>query len=611
MTGRIQANRSTVTNYTPPNGTRLVGELFVNFADRRLMGIDQLQAAQDLLGVRRHAATATYATGDIVWQGGQMWRAKAGIAPHAFNSVEWDQYVSLGISDGRYLPLGGGTLTGPLFIQAANQLFLQPPAGSDAFASLQRAAGKSAYLGASTGSTIRWQLILASGDAEVGANSGSDFAVNRFSDSGVYLGTPFSISRATGAANFNATVAVATPTAASHATTKSYVDTADAAKLNLSGGTMTGPLTLSGAPSAANQAATKAYVDGALTALAYLPLSGGTITGSLNVNNSLGATDAFVTNALHINPNNGWEWYFQRDGAGNHIQNHTPGWYEYWKGTDGSWHWVSPSFELMTLTGGGDFYAHASLNAPNVNASNQIVAASSITSTGGNIVASAGTMQAPYIHSTGNVEAAATLTGNDLYVGVGGVTTSGGGSFAGNVGVGGQVSAANYISLTNIVLANDGNFQIGNGGEGRVINWAANQWIGWNSSDMSQNIHINGTVYWAVRGDAMAGNPNGAVFGTTFVPISDRRLKDLLDDEVEGLHELLQLRPVKYTLPPDERVYTGFVADEVEQCLPAAVIQFEHDGTTTSGLDSGALLAVAVHAIQQLEARVATLEGEL
>jgi hypothetical protein len=39
------------------------------------------------------------------------------------------------------------------------------------------------------------------------------------------------------------------------------VDTADATKLNLSGGTLTGALTLSGAPTSNLHAATKAYVD--------------------------------------------------------------------------------------------------------------------------------------------------------------------------------------------------------------------------------------------------------------------------------------------------------------------------------------------------------------
>lgn len=56
------------------------------------------------------------------------------------------------------------------------------------------------------------------------------------------------------------------PTSSLHAATKAYVDTADAAKLNLTGGTLTGALTLAGAPASALQAATKQYVDDATAA---------------------------------------------------------------------------------------------------------------------------------------------------------------------------------------------------------------------------------------------------------------------------------------------------------------------------------------------------------
>jgi hypothetical protein len=62
-----------------------------------------------------------------------------------------------------------------------------------------------------------------------------------------------------------------TPFSPTDATTKTYVDTADALKLDLSGGTMTGalnmgnnPITILASPSASTDAATKGYVDAAL-----------------------------------------------------------------------------------------------------------------------------------------------------------------------------------------------------------------------------------------------------------------------------------------------------------------------------------------------------------
>lgn len=114
MTTRTQLNRSTVTNYFPPAGSRFPGELFVNFVDWRLMVIDAGRNAQDLLAVRRHAGTSSYAAGDFATQGGQLYRAKTGLTPHAFNSTEWDQYLNTSDGDARWVRLAGSTMTGLL-----------------------------------------------------------------------------------------------------------------------------------------------------------------------------------------------------------------------------------------------------------------------------------------------------------------------------------------------------------------------------------------------------------------------------------------------------------------------------------------------------------------
>ena len=78
---------------------------------------------------------------------------------------------------------------------------------------------------------------------------------------------------------------VATPSAATDAATKSYVDSQDALKLSLAGGTMSGALNMGtklinnvATPSAATDAATKAYVD--TTAAGYVPLTSGTLTNA-------------------------------------------------------------------------------------------------------------------------------------------------------------------------------------------------------------------------------------------------------------------------------------------------------------------------------------------
>lgn len=78
------------------------------------------------------------------------------------------------------------------------------------------------------------------------------------------------------------------PTSAQDATTKTYVDTADALALPLAGGTMSGDIAMGtnkvtglGSPSDSADAATKGFVDSN-----FLDLSGGTMTGDITMSNA-------------------------------------------------------------------------------------------------------------------------------------------------------------------------------------------------------------------------------------------------------------------------------------------------------------------------------------
>jgi hypothetical protein len=64
------------------------------------------------------------------------------------------------------------------------------------------ASGQDASIIAYKSSILRWHMQLGSETAEGGANSGSDFALHRFSDAGAYLGTAMTIYRANGAVAF-------------------------------------------------------------------------------------------------------------------------------------------------------------------------------------------------------------------------------------------------------------------------------------------------------------------------------------------------------------------------------------------------------------------------
>jgi hypothetical protein len=93
----------------------------------------------------------------------------------------------------------------------------------------------------------------------------------------------------------------ANPTVALQAATKQYVDAQAAAALPIAGGAMTGVLTLAADPTAALQAATKEYVDSQVGTA--VPKSGGTMTGYLALSadpvaSSEAATKHYVDNQI-------------------------------------------------------------------------------------------------------------------------------------------------------------------------------------------------------------------------------------------------------------------------------------------------------------------------
>ena len=155
MTGRVQALRSNVSGSRPTG--RQPGEIYVNWADGQIGVINSSNGAQDFVAVRFFSTTANYNTGDFVIQGGQLYRAIAVSPAGAFVPANWAQIggsVGIGVApsnpqpgtlwwdsvsgqlfvwynDGDtsqwviannatallntgFLPLAGGTLTGPL-----------------------------------------------------------------------------------------------------------------------------------------------------------------------------------------------------------------------------------------------------------------------------------------------------------------------------------------------------------------------------------------------------------------------------------------------------------------------------------------------------------------
>lgn len=161
----------------------------------------------------------------------------------------------------------------------------------------------------------RWEIVLGNATAESGSNAGSDFELINYADDGTRLNDVLFGTRATGLLTV-----VADPTATLGIATKQYADTtataAASSKLPLTGGTITGGLTVNG-----ELLATANYIRfGTSGGAAYLQWNsggtytlggGGTIWHSGNFNPS---SSTLVSNArmpiagdVSISYNNSWQ----------------------------------------------------------------------------------------------------------------------------------------------------------------------------------------------------------------------------------------------------------------------------------------------------------------
>lgn len=84
----------------------------------------------------------------------------------------------------------GDTMTGDLVISKV---------GDPGFTINKNASGRVAYISGATANNTRWLMRFGNSTAEGGANTGSDFELDRYSDAGTYLDAPLIINRANGA----------------------------------------------------------------------------------------------------------------------------------------------------------------------------------------------------------------------------------------------------------------------------------------------------------------------------------------------------------------------------------------------------------------------------
>jgi hypothetical protein len=470
-----------------------------------------------------------------------------------------------GTDDDPYLPLAGGTMTGPLLLAGDATGAMMAVTKEQLDAKLDLAGGVMtgpiALSGPPTqpnyaatkayadlmlplaGGTMTGVLTLAGQPL-----NGNEASTKAYVDMLAALKLNLSGGTLTGDLVLNAA-----PTVTLGAATKGYVDTSVAAYLKLSGGTMTGDLVLRGGPSSANMAVNKAYVDAAVGA--YLPLSGGTLNGSLAVNPSL-----YVYNALYINPANGWEWVQYRDGSGNHINQHRSGWYDHWNGSNGVRSWIGASAVVMTLDGGG------TLGIAN-NAS--IPGGLGVTYAGGHSFRFTWDGQFPHaiVDNAADIQLASTSWVN--------------GNFATTSYVNGQGYATQSWVTGSFILGDN------------------LTWMGLNG---------NGNIY-ADYGRPFQGQVQWAIIW------SDQRLKANIrptETDALGLLNRLAVYSCDYTAPIEgarvEHWDCALIAREVGELIPNAYTKALNDKSYDTVRDLP-LIATLIRAVQQLTERVTALEA--
>ena len=144
----------------------------------------------------------------------------------------------------------------------------------------------------------------------------------------------------------------------------------------------------------------------------------------------------------------------------------------------------------------------------------------------------------------------------------------------------------------------------GNSSTGGTVNWTSTK----GSNESHAHYGTNGD--WYIR----PASNSGSVYVKNYQAESDQRLKENIENITYGTAEILQLQPRKFNWIGESVEQNGFVAQEVESVLPAFVKTSEmkineDDAEGIKSVDYNSIVATLVKTIQELEARIATLES--
>ena len=190
-------------------------------------------------GTAGYVLTSTGPNSDPVWT---LFSGGSGGIPEAPNDTHvygrgQQSWLPL---DSYFFSINGGTVFGTTAIHSPAPALVLIPTGDVQPVVLS---------GTDENQVSRWAIFLNDGSAETGGNTGSNFAIARYTDAGAFVDAPLAINRQTGVTTFNQNVSMTAvgPTLPTQLATKKYVDDTVAAGsfLPLTGGTITGDLVIS------------------------------------------------------------------------------------------------------------------------------------------------------------------------------------------------------------------------------------------------------------------------------------------------------------------------------------------------------------------------------
>ena len=148
-------------------------------------------------------------------------------------------------------------------------------------------------------------------------------------------------------------------------------------------------------------------------------------------------------------------------------------------------------------------------------------------------------------------------------------------------------------------------------------------WVANTASNLiAFNINTNNNIFKFFRSGTQVGAVSVTTTNTTYATSSDYRLKNTIAPMTGALAKVAALKPVTYKWNVDDSDGEGFIAHELAEVIPQAVVGekdgINEDGTPKyQGIDTSFLVATLTAAIQeqqaiiqQLTARIEALENK-